>query len=198
MLLVPQSGAAPGLSHEHLRQIGEARLRWTKLRRAVTVARFNGWATAIFAGLTLLGGLFSLIGLGLGAGLAIVATVEFRGARRLRQLDSAAPSSLAINQLFLGGLLLTYAVYRLWHVPHDASIDLGELRAMPEAANVVGAVDGLARTIGLLVYGTLAAVAVLGQGGMACFYTSRRPHLDDYVRRTPAWLLDAQRAGLAL
>ena len=36
------------------------------------------------------------------------------------------------------------------------------------------------------------------QGGMAWFYASRRKHLDEYVRQTPAWVLDAQRAGLVI
>ena len=73
---------APGLSAEQILQIAEARLRWGKIRRGVAVALFDGWTIAIFAGLTLLGGLFNWIGLVLGAGMATVAYIELRGAKR--------------------------------------------------------------------------------------------------------------------
>src|SRR5439155_11132569 len=44
----PPPMAAPVLSPEHFQQIADARRRSAKIRRAIAVARFDGWATGIF------------------------------------------------------------------------------------------------------------------------------------------------------
>ena len=187
----------PGLSPEHLWQLGEARRRATKIRRAVAVATFDGWATGIFGALTFLCGIFSWIGLVLGAAMLGVAYVEFRGARRLRQLDPAAAKSLGMNQIALGLALLTYAAYSLWNVFHARSLVVDQLLNAPELGGL-GSLESLARLIGVLIYGTLAAVAVFGQGGTAWYYFSRRRHVEAYLRETPPWILAAHRAGMPL
>lgn len=101
------------LSPEQLTELAAARARSKKIRRAITVATLDGWATAIFAALTFLGGLFHWLGFVLGGAMAIVAYVEFTGAHRLRTLDVTAPRALALNQIFLGSVLLLYAIYSL-------------------------------------------------------------------------------------
>src|ERR1043165_8021066 len=79
----PPSVASPApLSPAHLQQLEYARVASKKIRRAVAVAHFDGWGTAIFGALTLLGALlsFSWIAMLLGAGMIAVAVIEFRGA----------------------------------------------------------------------------------------------------------------------
>ena len=187
-----------GLSPEQFQQIAEARSRAEKIRRGVLVALFDAWTVAIFAGLTLLGGLFHWIGLLLGAGMAAVAYVEFRGVKRLRRLDPSAPKTLAWNQVFLGSLLFAYAVYSLWRIFAGRSALATQLAAYPELSMLAIDVDHLTKTIGLLIYGTLIAVALFGQGGTALFYLSRRRHVEAYLRDTPKWIVDAQRAGMPM
>ena len=188
----------PGLSPEQFRQIAAARQRGAKIRRGVAVALFDGWTIAVFAGLTLIGGLFHWVGLLLGTGMAAVAYVELKSVKRLRQLDPRAASALAWNQVFLGSILLAYALYSLWKIFSGRSELSTRLAAYPELASLAIDVDGLTRAIGLLVYGTLIAVAVFGQGGTALFYLSRRKHIESYLRETPQWILDAQRAGMPM
>jgi hypothetical protein len=65
-------------------------------------------------------------------------------------------------------------------------------------AGIRGSIDSLARLLGVLVYGTLAAVAIFGQGGTALYYFTRRKHVEAYLRETPQWILDAQRAGMPM
>jgi hypothetical protein len=190
---------APGLAPEHLHQLAEARQRAKPIRRAVTVATFDGWATAIFGGLTFLFGIFSWIGVLLGAAMLAIAFVEFRGAKRLRQLDATAPASLGINQLALGGALLMYAAFSLWNVFHGGGYLSEQLGNSPEHSQMgLGSIESLARSIGVLIYGTLAAVAVFGQGGTALYYFTRRKHVEAYLRDTPPWIVDAHRAGMPL
>jgi hypothetical protein len=189
--------AMPGLSPEHLWQLGEARRRGAKIRRAVSVATFDGWATGLFGALTFICGIFSWIGLVLGAAMLTVAYVEFRGARRLRQLDASAAASLGWNQVALGSALLIYAAYSLWNVFYSHSLVVDQLLNTPELGGM-GSIESLARLIGVLIYGTLAAVAIFGQGGTAWYYFSRRKHVEAYLRETPQWILDAQRAGMPM
>jgi hypothetical protein len=186
------------LSPEHLQQLATAHQRARKIRRALAVAQFDGWTVAIFAGLTLLFGIFSPVGLLIGLAMAAVAFFEFRGAAQLRRLDLDAPKRLALNQLFFGSVLLAYAIYALWKVFYTHNPQLDQVTQSLRDAGVQLDLRQLERTIALLIYGALAAVAIFGQGGTALYYFTRRKHLESYLRDTPPWILQAQRAGLPI
>jgi hypothetical protein len=199
---MPVAPVAPlptaGLSPEQMRQMADAWLRAKKVRRGVSVAMFDGWTVAIFAGLTLLGGLFSPVGLLLGLGMATAAYVELKAAKRLKALDPAACKTLAWNQVFLGAILFLYACYSLWTIYSGRSALNSELSKYPELSQFAVDIEQMSKLIGLLIYGTLIAVAIFGQGGTALFYLSRRKYVDAYLRETPQWILDAQRAGMPM
>jgi len=193
------AGPGPVLSPEHLQQIAFAQKRATKIRRAVKVARFDGWAAGVFGALTLLGGMFgSPVAFVLGSGMIVVAFIELKAAKRLHQLDATAVKTLAWNQVLFGSLLLAYAAYSLWGVYHDKSEISQQLAGMPEMGALGNDLDQLTRMIGVLIYGVLAAVAIFGQGGTALYYLTRKKYVDAYLRETPAWIIDAQRAGLPM
>ena len=198
----PAPAPGPGLSAEQIQQLADARKRLTKIRRAVFMAHFDFWGTAIFAGLTLAGSLiaFSWSGMFVGLAMAIVAYVELTGAKALKRLDERAPKRLAMNQLFFGAALLIYAVWSLWtgwRNPGELSgMVASELPNDPGSANILGSINDLTRLILIVLYGTLAAVAITVQGGTALFYFSRARHLRDYLSATPEWILEAQRAGV--
>jgi hypothetical protein len=108
---------------------------------------------------------------------------------------------LAWNQVFFGLVLLAYAAYSLWGVLHHRSelaAQLSGMGQMGELGQLGIDIEKLERLIGLLVYGTLAAVAIFGQGGTALFYLTRRKHIEAYLRETPQWITDAQRAGMPM
>src|SRR4051812_34183815 len=137
----------PGLSPEHFAQLAEARRRAKKIRRAASVASFDGWATGIFGGLTFFVGLvsFSWIGIVLGAAMLIIAWIEFRGARQLRQLDPNAATSLALNQVVFGAALLLYAIFNLWSVARGQNYLSDQLANSPELAQAgLGSINDLA------------------------------------------------------
>jgi hypothetical protein len=195
---MPTTAATPGLTPEQLKQIADARLRSKKIRKGVSVAMFDGWTVGLFGGLTLLFGMFSPVAWILGVGMIVVAYVELRGAKRMRLLDPQAPRMLAWNQVVLGGLLLAYASYSLWTI-YTGRTDLqSEIAKYPELTDTLGDMDRLAKLIGLLVYGTLMAVAIFGQGGTALFYLSRKKHIEAYLRETPHWIIEAQRSGMLM
>jgi hypothetical protein len=185
-------------TREHLAQIAAAKTLGRKIRRAVTYATIDGWTIAVFGALTALTSLFSALGLGLGAGMIIVAWFEFRGAAALKRLDLNAPKRLAINQIALGGLLFLYAAISLGTSLTQPSAISAEIGNDPQLNSMLGPIDDLTRTIYIAVYATLMAVAILGPGMNAVYYLTRRSHIQTYLRETPTWILDLQRAGMSL
>jgi len=103
---VSASPQAAVLTEEHLRQLAAARKAARKLRRAITVASFDGWTVGVFAALTLLTGLTDPSGLLMGAGMGAVAFVELRAASRLRRLETGVTRTLGFNQLALAGIFI--------------------------------------------------------------------------------------------
>ena len=182
----------------HLEQIAAARKLGVKIRRAVGVATFSGWTTAVFAMLTLFMGFTSLYGFLLGAGMAFVSLFEFRGASEIKRLDRTAPRRLAINQLAFGAMLFAYSGISLWSMVHDPSEItklLGESGADRETQQMV---SDLARTFVFAIYGGVMIAAILGPGLTAVYYYTRLKYIDAYVKQTPQWILDLQRAGMSV
>ena len=202
MQLVQPSVALPspaqiGPLPQHLEQIAEARLRGKKIRRAVTIATLSGWSLAIFAGITLLTGLFDPPTLMLGAGLGLAACIEVRGARDLRRLQVRAPKRLASNQVFLGASVAAYAGYNLWRAMFGPS-PLSAGANDPQVSEMLGSFDNLARGISALIYGAIMLVGVLVPGCTALYYASRRRHIEQFIAQSPPWIVELHRRGIGI
>ena len=168
------------------------------IRRVVRVAKFDAWTIALFAAPTFVCGLFGgVTGVLLGGAMGAIAFVEFRNAGRLRRLDLSALDRLAINQLALAGVLILYAGWSVYTL-HGGGLLASAQRDMPEMDPAAMGVDPqLDRSLGLAVYGGLAVITLLAQGGMALYYLSRRPRLRELVAGMPAWVVDLQRKQTA-
>ena len=68
----------------------------------------------------------------------------------------------------------------------------------PEVAQFMAGYAGMVDAISYLIYGTLALVAIFGQGGTALFYLSRKKYIEAYATQTPQWIIQAQQAGLPM
>ena len=182
-------------SPEHLRELELARTRFRKIRRAAGVATFNGWTVGAFAAFSLLIGLFSLTSLLIGAALAVVAWNEFAGAKMLRRLDTRAPRRLALGQLGLCGVLITYALWSIYSFQTGPSPYEAALAAGGQATAIVGSIEQFQKTITFAVYGGLIVGSILFQGGTAWYYFSRGKHIRAYATQTPAWIIELERAA---
>lgn len=186
---------------EHLQQIVAARQLGRKIRRAASVARINGWISAVFAALTLLSGVRSVAALILGTAMAVISYFEFQGARGLMRLDVSAPRRLATNQLALALLLFCFAatclLMSLSGPTELLSAPLAEaVAADPQLAGMMAPLQDLAWQIHVLAYAILMIIAPAGPGLLAGYYLSRRRHLQAYLQQTPTWIVELQRAGV--
>jgi len=187
----------PPLTPDQLAQLTAARLAGRKIRRAVSVATFDGWTIAIFAALTFLCGLSSPATILLGLGMAVVSYVELTNAAKLRRVDPSAPRRLAFNQLALASMLILYALWSL-HTQSDNKELQSLIASEPAAAEMLKSLQPLVQRITVAIYASLIAVAILAQGGTALFYYTRTKHIQAYLAQTPPWILQLQKAGFAL
>lgn len=196
---LPAPSSAPEgspLSEDHLRQLAAANVALRKIRRVVSIARFDGWTVGVFAALTGLFGLTQPTTLLIAAVMAAIAVIEIRGADKLQRLDVTAPRTLAINQLALGSLLILYALAHLYAELTGPGIYDAIAATDPQLSQMLQPVQRLARTIALAAYSALILVAIAAQGGLALFYFTRQKLLAAYLRQTPPWITTLHRTGL--
>jgi hypothetical protein len=187
------------LSGGQLLELAAARKACGKVRRAVRVAALSGWAIALFAGGTLIVGLSTRAGTWMGLLMIITAFIELRARSRLQRLDPSAARTLGYNQLVLGFLIVMYAGWNLDAIilasPQPLSISFLSsdmtFRFAPNTAPFV-------QNVRLLLYGSMAVIALLTQGTAAWYYFSRDKWIREYISQTPAWILQVQRAGVGL
>ena len=153
---------------------------------AAKVATVNGWALAVFGGLSVMTGVLSLTGLVVGVGLLAFAWNEFRGRGLLRKLDLEGPRVLAWNQIALAGGVLVYCAwsfYQAW---------AGDELAQFEDALGVSA-EEIAR-LAILVYAIVFLVTAVVLAFTARYHFVRERRLELYLGETPGWVVDIQRS----
>lgn len=183
------------LSAEHVRELHDARQRAKRIRRCITVATFDGWAVGVFGALTLLFGVFSVVGWALGGGMCAIAYVELSTTDALKRLDPKASHRLGWNQLALAALLLGYASWSLYGVWFGPDPLASTIAAAPETAAMLAPYSSIARLISAAVYVALAGVAIFAQGGTALYHFTREKHIRAYREQTPGWIVEFQRGG---
>ncbi len=182
---------APGpLTPEQRQELADAKDRAKPLMGAARWAAFNAWSIGIFAALTIIFGLFSFTAIALGVGLAVVTWNEFRGRRLLVSFDPAGPRLLGRNQLGLMALVVVYALWSIYRVRTHPDADLAQMDQI-----LGGDTSGLVASLTTILYLAVIAATGLGQGFMARYYFKRGPMVEAYVRDTPDWVLDLQRAA---
>lgn len=182
------------ITPDHLAAMAESKRRFTPIRREISVATFDAWSVAVFAGLTVLLSLGSPAGMFVGLGMGVVAGVEFYGIRRLKNLDPAAPRLLALNQLGFATVLILYGAYNLLFPGPGISAEVQQVAgADPEMAAML---TNLGTVINRAVYFGVIAFALVFQGGCALYHFTRTPVLRRYLDSTAPWLLQLHATGV--
>ena len=199
MIASPPSSAPASspLSEAHLRELAGANETLRKIRRVVSIARFDGWTVAVFAGLTALFGLTNPVALVVAFVMACIGVIELRGAQRLERLDPRAARTLGLNQLALGALLILYALGQIHAELTGPGVYDTLAAGDPHLARMLKPVKELTHTVTLAAYASLVLVALVAQGGLARYYFTRRKLIDAYLLNTPSWITAVQRTSIA-
>ncbi len=179
------------LTPEMQLELRDAKDRAGSFLGAAKVAAFNGWSIGFFAALSIMFGVFSRTSFLVGVGLAIVARNEFVGRSRLRSIDPSGLELLWRNQV---GFMALIIVYCLWSMFRTVALPGAGMEALMELFGE-GAAD-LVAFVTTVVYSTVIVATAIFQGLNARYYFVRAARLRDYVRDTPQWVLDMQRATL--
>lgn len=190
----PQATPGP-LSDGHLAELAAAKQASKKIRRTAGVARASSMTTGVLAALTILGiFLGDVTSLVLGAALLTIAWREGKFAARLAMFNADAPRALAINQLFLGLIVVVYALVQIRITSHSSGLS-SDVSGGPEADAMLGDIGALTRTITIGFYLCVAVVGAMGGGLMALYYSRRTRPLRLFLAETPPWVLQAMRAA---
>lgn len=180
----------PPLTPEQQQEVREAKERAASFLGAAKVAGFNGWTIGFFAAVSILFGFFSLTGLIVGIGLAVVARNELAGRRRIRELDAGGLELLWRNQLGLMALIVLYCVWSMYRAVSAPDPQIAEL------SEVLGEGTGdLIRSLTLTLYGAVIVATGIFQGLNARYYFVRVARMREYLRLTPGWVLELQRTS---
>ena len=175
------------------------------LRRVLIISWFDGWSLVVIAALSLLLTMMfgQLLGTAIGLLVLVAGIMELRGRSALKRRNAGAGMKLLVrSQLFLLTVILVYCARCL------GSFDDGYLKeqVIPEMRELLQAMlginfDDLMQQIGLTVnelvplahkaflilYGTVAVLSLLYQGGLALYYRSRtRPVTEALAEPPPA------------
>ncbi len=192
----PANQSGGPLSDQHRQDLSQANQQARNILRAGNVAKFNGCVASIFAGLSLLSALFSVTALCVGAGLVIIARNEFHGRKLLRWFDPRGTQLLGWNQVGFIALLVAYSLWSIYTTltgpsPYDVYI-----AEHPELTQMLGPIGPMYTTLTLVVYGGVIVLSVIFQGLNARYYFKKDKLLKAYLRQTPDWIVDLQRASL--
>jgi hypothetical protein len=182
----PGAGDRP-LSSAQIEALGTAMQRAGKVLGAAKVAAFTGWTVGAFGVLSLLFSLLSPTGVLVGGALLAVAWNEMEGRKALLRFDPAGPRRLARNQLWLLAVIALYCGWAMYKVRFRSSPEVGELETL------LGFGEGFFADAAMASYAIVLAVAVLFQWGMFRYHAARVRLVEEYVARTPAWIVEVQR-----
>lgn len=119
-----------------------------------------------------------LTGILVGSLIVGAGAMEVHGNRRLARRDAAGMAWLVRSQIFLLGVVLVYAITRLTGFDEElvmANLTPDMRTALAELGIAPADILPLVQMTVYALYGTVALVTLLYQGGLALYYRSRTP-----------------------
>lgn len=191
---VTHPGEHHAMSDAHLHQIAMCAKRAKPIEKAVRFASFSGWSTLLAGALSMPFAVGKPALLVFAIALAAIGTRELTLRRSLKVLDLRATKKLAINQLLLGGALMSYAVYMLMSVPSEGMISSAlksdpMLQSTPELSGMFDDLSQLEQTATALMYVAMILIALIMQGGTSLYYLRKGSKLKKLHNETPMWVV---------
>lgn len=164
------------------------------LRRVLLVSALDGWSVAVIAGVgTLLAlALGDLSGAATGLLILVAGATELRGRARLRRKDATGMKLLVRAQLFLLTVILVYCATRLGSFDEGLVQDTVRENLTPdmeaallESGIARGDIVPAVKMMFYVLYGTVAFVSLLCQGGLILYYRSRATRVAEALAAPP-------------
>jgi len=146
------------------------------LKRVLNICRINGYSIIIFAGLCCLICIFMGSWSGVIICLAVAASgyMELIGGKKLKDNMPDAAKWFIASQLWLMGLLISYAVYKLlsFEPSHISALLSPELKTLVETQLNLTAEAFTEMIAGIynLIYISIIAATTIYQGGLCYYY----------------------------
>lgn len=190
-------GSTSVLTPQQRQQLAQANRELHGVLKAGRMAAFNGWTLSVLGGLSVLMGLLGGGGLWVGAGLMAVGWNELQGKKSLAKLDPKGLRRLIWNQALLAGLVTVYGAWSIY-AGYVQENPLGvSMHDYPELEPILGDIAQLYKIVTVAVYGTMILACFIFQGLVAWYYWRKLAALHQYLRQTPSWVMELQRALLA-
>ncbi|MBN2447971.1 MAG: hypothetical protein JXO22_14665 [Phycisphaerae bacterium] len=191
------TGETP-LSEEHYHQLRLAAIGRQPVLKAARAARASA-ITILVIGLSglpvalLFPGWLSFLTT---VGITVIGTVEWVGARRLREADPGAATFLGRNQMAFLALIIAYCLYQmLAFSPEQAQTAAlaPQLKSqLAQVPSITGDIDkqlaAWAPFVTYSFYTLVIVISIAAQGGLAWYYFTRRRCLLAWQEDTPAWV----------
>lgn len=148
------------------------------LKRVTGISRLNGWSIVIVSGLSVLIALAMGDWLSTGLGLLVAgfAGLEVHGNHLLKKRDATGMKWLVRSQMLILALILTYCSSRLGSFDGETALAnlTPDMEAVLKEAGLNRAdILPLVHQIFIALYGAVALVSLVYQGGLALFYRSK-------------------------
>jgi hypothetical protein len=146
-----------------------------QLRRVLRTSKLNGLGVAIVAGICALGSLAfgDLLGAAVGALVTVGGAMELSGRKQVERGDAGGMRRLVRSQLLVLGVIVVYAISRFASFDAESAMSnlTPEMRMEMSHAGVdLAAILPMVRLMFYTLYGSLAVVTLIYQGGLALYY----------------------------
>ena len=192
------------LDEQQLQLIERARMEQRGFRRATGLAQFNVWMLVVGAFLILISSL-NLSGAVAAFAVAGAAWNEERGRLALARLEVRGARILCQNQLIVLGAVVLYCLVSLVSLatgpdPYQELMAKApalafELEQSPGATAMASPIGELARTLGIVMYGSVLDVSVQVQGLSARYYRDTARRVKRFHETTPVWVVEVLLRG---
>lgn len=154
------------------------------LSGAQRLAAFNGWTFAIIGGCSIpfaWGDVWSML---IAVTLLGLGIAELYGKEMLRKLNPSGGKLLAICELVLLAMILSYCGWKL-----HTGIDQQSI-SDPDVRQIYQQYQGVVENMATAVYSIVAAVSVIYQGLGAVYFLRTARRMRQWLDTTPSWVFE--------
>jgi hypothetical protein len=187
---IPVAQPVSPLSEVHFHAIRDALAIRGPIHRAARIARRSAGSILVVAILAVPFVIFrpTVTDVVAVVALFVIATLEYRGARKMAKGLPDAASHLGWNQVMFIGLICVYCVNRMLSGSTNEVVSPQVRSQLNQVAGLAEQIDSVLAVSQYVVPLMVMVLSVALQGWLAAYYFSRRRRLEAIRQATPAWI----------